>query len=126
MESSTYGSELVATRTAVDLIVEVRYQFRMLGVPLDGLALMLGDNKSLVLSTAVTSSVLKKKHCAINWHRSHEALAVKTLRFVHIDTGDNPSDVIMKPLDNVKFNKHIRPLLFRSPQWEVPSMTKNE
>ena len=110
----------------MDLIVEVRYQLRMLGVPLDGPALMLGDNKSVVVSTAVPSSVLKKKHCAINWHRCREALAAKTLRFVHIDTGDNPSDVLTKPLDNVKFNKHIRPLLFRNPKWEVCSMTKNE
>ena len=31
VETSTYGSELVAARIAVDLIVEWRYKLRMLG-----------------------------------------------------------------------------------------------
>jgi hypothetical protein len=34
VETSTYGSELVATRVAVDMIVEVRYKLRMLGIPI--------------------------------------------------------------------------------------------
>ncbi len=119
VESSTYGSELIAARTAIDLIVEVRYQLRMLGVPLDGPTLMLGDNKSVVISTAVPSSVLKKKHCSICWHRVREAIASKAVRFVHIDTSKNVSDVLTKPLDNIKFNNIIRPLLFRQPEWRL-------
>ncbi len=69
VESSTHGSELIAARTAIDLVVEVRHQLRMLGVPLDGPTLMLRDNKSVVISTAVPSGVLKKKHCSTCWHR---------------------------------------------------------
>ena len=67
VESSTYGSELVAARVATDLIVELRYTLRSLGVPVEGPALLLGDNMSVVLSTTVPSSVLKKKHCAIGY-----------------------------------------------------------
>ena len=62
VESSTYGSELVAAQIATELILELRYTLRMLGVPLDGPALMLGDNMSVVLNTTVPSSVLRKKH----------------------------------------------------------------
>ena len=54
VESSTYGSELVAARTATELIMELRYTLRMLSTPLDGPALMLGDNMyvvSVVLNT---------------------------------------------------------------------------
>jgi hypothetical protein len=46
-----------------------------LGMALDGPALMLGDNMSLVLNTTVPSSVLKKKHNAIAYHRVREAIA---------------------------------------------------
>jgi hypothetical protein len=35
---------------------------------LDGPALILGDNKSVVLNTAVPSSVFKKKHNTIAYH----------------------------------------------------------
>jgi hypothetical protein len=70
METSTYGSELVASRiaTEAELILEVRYILRSLGATLDELALMLGDNMSVVLNTTVPSSVLKKKHNAIVYH----------------------------------------------------------
>jgi hypothetical protein len=74
VETSTYGSELVASRIATELILEVRYMLRSLGVALDGPALMLGDNMSVVLNTTVPSSVLKKKHNAIAYHRIREAI----------------------------------------------------
>jgi hypothetical protein len=32
VETSTYGSELVAARIAIDLIIEMRYKLRLLGV----------------------------------------------------------------------------------------------
>ena len=35
VETSTYGSELVAARVAIDLIIEMRYKLRMLGVKLE-------------------------------------------------------------------------------------------
>jgi hypothetical protein len=68
VETSNYGSELVTSRTAKELILEIRYMLRSLGVALDGPALMLGDNMSVVLNTTVPSSVLKKKHNAIAYH----------------------------------------------------------
>ena len=81
MESSTYSSKLVATRVATDLIMEIRYAMRMLGVTMDGPAMMLGDNMSVVLNTSIPSSVLQKKHSAINYHRVREAIAPKIPRF---------------------------------------------
>ena len=64
VESSTYGSELVAARLATDSVVELIYTLQMIGVPIDGSALMLGDNKSVVINTTIPSSALKKKHNA--------------------------------------------------------------
>jgi hypothetical protein len=47
VETSTYGSELVAARIAIDTIIEFRYKLRMLGIPIEGPALLLGDNMSV-------------------------------------------------------------------------------
>jgi hypothetical protein len=60
VETSIYGSELVASRVTTELILEVRYMLCSLGVGLDGPALMLGDNMSVVLNNTVPSIVLKK------------------------------------------------------------------
>ena len=68
VEKSTYGSELVAARIATELVMELRYQLRMLGVPIKGPAMMYGDNMSVVLNTTVLSSVLKKKHLSCSYH----------------------------------------------------------
>jgi hypothetical protein len=44
---------------------------------LQSLGVMLGDNMSVVLNTTVPSSVLKKKHNAIAYHRVREAICSK-------------------------------------------------
>jgi hypothetical protein len=75
VETSTYGAELMAARIATDMIIEMRYVLRMLGVRVDGPALMLGDNNSVVLNTSVPSSTLKNKHHACAYHQVCEAIA---------------------------------------------------
>jgi hypothetical protein len=84
VETSTYGSELVASSVATELIFEDRYMLRSLGVALDGPALVLGYNVSVVLNTTVPSSVLKKKHNEIAYHRAREAVAVRLMSFAFI------------------------------------------
>ena len=47
-----YGAELVSLRIAIEFIIEVRYNLRMLGIPIKGACQVLHDNKSVVLSTS--------------------------------------------------------------------------
>jgi hypothetical protein len=61
---------------------------------LDGPALILGDDMSVVLNTTVPSSVLKKKHNAIVYHCVREAIAARILRFANIKSGENVSDLL--------------------------------
>jgi hypothetical protein len=84
VETSTYGSESVASRIATELILEIRYMLRSLGVSLDGIALILGDDMSVVLNTTVPSSLLKKKHNAIVYDRVREAIAARIMKFSYI------------------------------------------
>jgi len=75
VESSTYGSEMVAARIACKLILKIQYKLHMLGIPVDMPVLLLGDNLSMLMNTTVPSSVLKKKHQAINYHCIHKCVA---------------------------------------------------
>jgi hypothetical protein len=94
----------------------MRYMLRSLGVALDGLALMLGDNMSVVLNSTVPSSVLKKKHNAIANHRVREAIATRIMRFAYILSEENVSDVLTKPLSNEKFHYLMKRWLFLVPE----------
>ena len=94
MESTTYGSEFVAARIGTDKIVEMRYNLRMLGVPIEGPSIMFGDNMAVINSASIPESNLKKKHNALIYHRVREAIAAKVLRFYHIKGTENPADIL--------------------------------
>ena len=116
VETSTYGSELVAARIATEMVMALRYQLRMLGIPIDGPAMMFGDNQSVVLNTTVPSSVLKKKHHACAYHRVREAIAAKIIKFQHIKSAQNFADLLTKPLGGPEFHALVKPYLFRNPK----------
>jgi hypothetical protein len=76
VETSIYGSELVAAHIDTDIIIEIRNILQLVGVLIDGPALLLWDNSSVVLNTLVpSSSILKKKRHACAYHRVVEAIA---------------------------------------------------
>ena len=116
VESSTYGSELIAARIATDLIIEMRYSLRMLGIPVEKTSLMLGDNLSVVLNTTIPSSILKKKHNAIAYHRVREAVAAGIVHFAHIDSKENLADMLTKSVNKATFYDLTRKCLFRVPE----------
>jgi hypothetical protein len=97
VETSTHGSELVASRISKELFLEIRYMLRSLGVALDRPASMLGDTMSVVLRTTVPSSVLKKNDNAIAYHCVREAIAARIMRFAYIKSEEYVSDVLTKP-----------------------------
>ena len=48
VETATFGSECVAARACTEQIIDLRNTFRYLGVPVDALTVMFGDNESVV------------------------------------------------------------------------------
>ena len=84
-----------------------------MGVKIDGPTMMYGDNRSVILSTTMPSSVLKKKHLSCNYFRIRESIAARILRFEFVPTHMNYSDVLTKPLAKTLFNKFVKPILFR-------------
>ena len=111
VESSTYGSEFMAARIAVEQIMDLRYTLRMMGVPLDGPAWMFGDNESVITSATIPASTLKKRHNAIAYHRVREAIACGIVNFIHIKGENNPADVLTKHLGSWKRIPLLQPLL---------------
>ena len=89
VESSTYGSELVASKNAVELMIAIRYFITMVGCKLEPSLLMVGDNMAVVLNTTIPSSTIKKKHQSCNYHKVRESIAAGFINYAHISSEEN-------------------------------------
>ena len=105
METSTFGSEIVAMRIAVEMIEGLRHKLRMMGVPVDGPADVFCDNESVVKNTSGPESPLKKKHQAVSFHRIREGCAANVLCTAKEDTKTNISDLFTKLLDGERLKE---------------------
>jgi hypothetical protein len=112
VETSTFGSEFVALRTARDLVVALRYKLRMFGIPLTGPARVFCDNQGVVKNTSVPESVLSKKHNAVNYHAVREAAASKILIVGKEDGTTNLADLFTKSLASERRKALLSSILF--------------
>ena len=96
VETATYGSELVAARTAVERLIDLRLTMRYLGVLIREKDYLFGDNQSVVNSSTVPFSKLHKRHTILSFHRVREVIASKMISFHHIPEIINPVDILSK------------------------------
>jgi hypothetical protein len=96
VETSTFGSEFVAMRIAIDLVEGLRYKLRMMGVPMDGPTSLFCDNESVVRKSTAPESTLEKKHNAIAYHRTQETLAAEIVKIAKESGETNIADILTK------------------------------
>ena len=111
IETSTYGAEFNAMKTAVEEVISVRYMLRCLGVKVTQPTNILGDNRSVIINATERDSLLKKKHVAIAYHKTREAAAAKIVRPLKTHTSDNFADMLTKALGKQPFHKLCRGVL---------------
>jgi hypothetical protein len=99
VETSTFGSEIVALRIAIEMIEGLRYKLRMMGVPIDGPCDLFCDNESVVKNVTRAESPLKKKHNSIAYHKARECIAAGIVRVGKEDGVTNVADLLTKLLD---------------------------
>jgi hypothetical protein len=113
VETATYGSEFIAARIATEQIMDLRNTLRYFGVPtIEDKTNMFGDNKSVVTSSTLPHSVLKKRHHFLAYHRVREAIASGIVKCFHMPGTENPSDVLTKNLSHSVAWPLIKPFLF--------------
>jgi hypothetical protein len=96
IETSTYGAEFCAMKTAVEETMAVRYMLRCLGVRVNHASLICGDNLGVIQNSTISDSLLKKKHVAIAYHKTREAAAAGIVHPIKTDGVDNYADVLTK------------------------------
>ena len=98
VETSTFRSEFITMKTAVEQVKSLWYKLRMFGVPLQGPMDMFCDNEAVFKNASIPDSTLKKKHTSICYHRCSEAVASRTVQVAKEGTLTNLSDLFTKPM----------------------------
>jgi hypothetical protein len=112
VETSTYGSEIIVLKAAVEMIEGLRYKLGIMGISVDGSANVFCDNESVVKNTMHPESTLKKKHNAITYHRVREAHAAKIVRIAHKPGETNLADILTKCLPGPRLRTLIQYILW--------------
>ena len=98
VETSTFTSEFIAMKICTEAIIGLRYKLRMFGIPIDGPAKVLCDNKSCVDSSSKVETMLHKKHASLAYHATRYAVAADIIIVGKIHTDDNIADALTKIL----------------------------
>jgi hypothetical protein len=113
VETSTYGSELVAMRIALEALLEIRYKLRMMGLNFEPTSNVLCDNYAVIVNTQLPTSSIKKKHNSVAYHKCREAVAAGIIRTGHIDGTCNVADVLTKAKSPAEHYSLLRIPFFR-------------
>ena len=62
VESSTFGSDVMELKNAIELIEVLCYKLRMFGVPIEGPTNIFCDNEAVYKNCSIPESTLRKKH----------------------------------------------------------------
>ena len=112
LETTTYGSEFLACQTAFEYIVANRNYLQYLGVPIENISYVFGDNESQIGSCVVPESKLNKRHNILSYHFVWNIIACKFVNLQHVASEWNMADVISKHWSYQKvYEKILKPIL---------------
>jgi hypothetical protein len=109
---ATFGSEFVAAKTATEKAYDLRHTLRMMGIPVDYQTYVFGDNAAVITQSTIPHSQLGKRHNALAYHFTREAIATGMIRMFHVAGIDNPADCMTKFLGYQEWYRILRPVLF--------------
>ena len=83
-ETATYGSEFIAGRTCIEQIVDLRNTFRYLGVPINEISYVFGDNQSMIDIATFPYARLQKRHNILSFHFVRSMIAAGSVSYTHL------------------------------------------
>ena len=96
VETTTYGSEFVAARQCSEQIRGLQETLKSMGIPIERSAWMLGDNSSVITSSTIPSSLLKKRHHSLSYHYVRSCVAHEFIKFCFVNSKQNVADACTK------------------------------
>ena len=112
LESSTFGSEFVSLRIAIEMNEALHIKLRMLGIPIDSPTNGFCNNESVVKNVSIPESRLNKKHNVIAYHKVWESCASNSICLCHEPGKMNLSNVLTKFLPSAAHKQCVTHILY--------------
>ena len=106
VQTSTFRTEFISLKRAVEEAVTTRYYLRLMGVHVTMPTTIYGDNLSAINNAASPRSPLKKKYLALAYHFCREHFNARFVAIRKINTKHNISDPFTKGLVSTEFHGH--------------------
>jgi hypothetical protein len=86
----------MALKTGAEIVQDIRYKLKIMGIPLEGPAHMRVDNMPVVNNTTSPDSMLRKKSNSIAYHFVRESVAAGWVKIGYEKTKTNLADMLIK------------------------------
>ena len=111
VQTSTFGAEFIALKTAVENAILIRYYLRSMGVQVQNPAKIYIDNEGVFLNSCDPGSTLNKKHVALAYHFVREHQANSVVSIYKLESPDNYADPFTKSLSGKEHGEFFRHLM---------------
>lgn len=96
-ETATYyGAKFLSCLTCFEQTIDHRNFLQYLGVPINNISLVWGDNESMINSAKIPDARLHKRHNILSFHYVRSLIACGFINLQHINSEPNVSDILSK------------------------------
>ena len=111
-ETAMYRSKFLTYRTALEHIIADCNYLLYLGVPVENVTHVFGNNESEIGSCTVPESKLNKRHNILSYHFVRNTIACKFINLQHVSSEWNMANVVSKHWSYQKvYNNILKPVL---------------
>ena len=104
--TSSFSSEFLALKSAIEEAQSIKLLLQSIGVPLRGAINIHSDSESVLKSAGNPGHDLKRKHVAIAFNLVRESIATGVISLWKVDGKLNPSDPCTKALSRIPWSGH--------------------
>ena len=110
---SSFGSEFIAMKICCEYLSGLRYELRMMEIPVSNPVFIYVDNQSVLCNTTIPDLTLKKNSNSISYHFVREGVAQDECRIAYIKIDANPSNLMTKALpEGINKKRKVRAIMY--------------
>ena len=95
----------MVTKQATEYVRGLRYKLQAIGISVIECAYIYGDNKSVLVNSAIPHSQLKKMSNSVAFHHVQEGSVLDEWRATYINTHENIADLLTKNLPSGEIHR---------------------